>query len=93
MKSKRPKNILSYVNDHAFTGKEIKEWIVYNSTHKTSKSQIANHMKKYLNIIDDEYYIIVKNEYEACADYNKFELIQVTKNNLWKNKKYKKEKI
>lgn len=90
MKSSRPKNILSYVDGHAFTGKEIKDWIVYNSMHDTSKTEIANHMKKYLNITDDELYVIVKNKDSSCAEYNKFELVRVTKDNLFKKKKYEK---
>ena len=90
MKSSRPKNILSYVDGHAFTGKEIKEWIIYNSMHDTSKTEIANYMKKYLNIIDDELYVIVKNEYSSCAEYNKFEVVRVTKDNIFKKKKYEK---
>lgn len=90
MKSSRPKNILSYVNGHAFTGKEIKDWIVYNSIHNTSKTNIANHMKKYLDITDDELYVIVKNESTSCAECNKFELVKVTKNNMFKKKRYEK---
>ena len=92
MRNKRPKNILSYVNDHAFTGKEIKEWIVYNLKNNTSKSNIAYHLKKYLNIDDNEYYVIVKNTCESCAEYNKFELVRVTKNNMFKNKRYEKKR-
>ena len=91
MKNNIPKNILSYVGEHAFTGKEIKEWIIYNLKNNTSKTNVAHHMKKYLNIEDDELYVIVKNTYSSCAEYNKFELIKVTKNNMFKNKQYEKK--
>ena len=63
-----PRNILSYTDGQIFTGREIKEWIIYHIEHKTSKTIIATYMTKYLNISDDEFYKIIINRAQAIID-------------------------
>ena len=50
-------NILSFVNK-SVSGKEIKQWITYHTTHETEYSKIAYSMVKYLNISDDRAYVV-----------------------------------
>lgn len=59
------KNILSYGCYKKFKGKDIKEWISYHVTNKTSYTKIALKMGKYLNIADEEYYFIKRGDYQA----------------------------
>lgn len=69
------KNILSYTSDTKIKGKEIKEWILYNINHQTSLSREAKKMEKYLNIDDDQEYIINKGTYQASA--RSYQIIRV----------------
>ena len=61
------KNILSYSDKHIFKGSEIKEWIVYHTTHETSLSSEARKMQKFLNIDDDGDYFVTKGDYQASS--------------------------
>ena len=59
------KNILSYAPGTKFTGKEIKEWIRYNTENKTSHSVEARNMVKYFDIDDNGYYTVCRGTYQA----------------------------
>ena len=59
------KNILSCRHE-LFTGKEIKEWIVYHTEHNTSKSRLAKYMLKYMNIENDTLYEVLPGK-ERCG--------------------------
>ena len=53
------KNILSYIPNTPFNGKEIKDWITYHINNKTEYFRIARKMgKRYSNLIDNKLYII-----------------------------------
>ena len=54
------KNILSYSAGTVFSGKEIKDWIVYNLSHPSSKTLMAKRMAKYLNISDSRHYFLLR---------------------------------
>ena len=72
------KNILSFQPNTTFTGKEIKAWIQYHTTHETSKSKFAKRMKEYINLADDELYILTKDTYTSSARYGDY-LVQRAK--------------
>ena len=66
------KNILSYQPHTLFTGKEIKDWIQYHTTHETSKSKIAKKMSQFCAINDAEFYTINRNDdrgSSSCGSY------------------------
>lgn len=69
-------NILSYKLGSSFKGKDIKDWIEFHTTHNTSKSKIANNMKKYMNLDDNEEYKLTKETYRSCGSYNKYQFIK-----------------
>ena len=71
---KPPKNILSYTQGKIFTGREIKEWIQYHTVNQTSKSNIAQKLKKYSYLEDNQLYRITK-------DGSSFEFIELTPQN------------
>ncbi|MNV44000.1 hypothetical protein D3C71_1357400 [compost metagenome] len=52
------KNILSFKEGTPILGSEIKEWIVFNTTNKTSHSKTAKGLLKYLSISDSKLYKI-----------------------------------
>ena len=60
------KNILSYQPNVIFTGKEIKSWIQYHTTHETSKSRMAKKMQGYMNIKDDGRYVLIRDQ-DRCS--------------------------
>lgn len=57
------KNILSYSLGTIFKGKEIKDWISYHTSNKTSKSKVARKLEKYSDIDDDDWYCLGKDEH------------------------------
>ena len=68
------KNILSYTNQ--LKGKEIKEWIRYHCEHPSKYSKIAIHMQKYLNISDNDIYVVIHNSKgTGCGETNKWPII------------------
>ncbi|MNB84572.1 hypothetical protein D3C81_804340 [compost metagenome] len=50
------KNILSFKEGTPILGKEVKEWILFNTNNKTSHSKVARGFLKYLNISDSKFY-------------------------------------
>ena len=52
------KNILSYLPETQFSGKEIKEWINYQIVNSTSHLKQALWMQRFLNIKDERKYVI-----------------------------------
>lgn len=58
-------NILSYKLGTSLLGKGIKDWIRYQISHQTSHYKEAVQMQKYLNIQDNEKYIVSKGDYQA----------------------------
>lgn len=70
------KNIISYKIGTKFSGKEIKEWINYHINNKTSHTKQAQCMKKFLNLKDDEVYILCKENYSSCSSYGAYYFIK-----------------
>lgn len=61
------KNILSYHPCTRLSGSEIKAWIFYHSKQQTSHTHEARKMLKYMNIKDDNLYIIRRGTYQEEA--------------------------
>lgn len=78
----QPRNIISYKLGSVFTGKEIREWIEFHTTHKTSKSKVAKTMKKYMNLDYNKEYRITKNTYRSCGSSKKCQFIVIPKKDL-----------
>lgn len=75
------KNILSYTNQ--LKGKEIKEWIRYHSEHSSEYSMIAIHMQKYLNISDNDMYMVIYNSKgTGCGERNKWPILIKNKESI-----------
>jgi hypothetical protein len=67
------KNILSYQLGTIFTGKEIKDWIIYHTQKETSShAKEAWELAKYLNIRDNKLYRFLKGTYRSSASYGKY---------------------
>ena len=67
------KNILSFQPNTVLTGKEIKNWIKYNTENSTSHSKIAKRMIGYLETLEDTAkYILYKEQYKSCASYGDY---------------------
>ena len=66
------KNILSYQPHTIFTGKEIKSWIQYHTTHETSKSKMAKKMLGYMGIDDDGRYVLIRESDRSSARLGKY---------------------
>lgn len=59
------RNILSYEENIHFTGKEIKDWIVFQIANQTSHLNQALYMQRFMKVKDDRKYIIrIQNHYE-----------------------------
>lgn len=62
------KNILSFVN-RPLTGREIKAWVCFHTSHDTEYSKIARYMCRYLNIDDNsEYYLELDSPGSGCGE-------------------------
>lgn len=63
------KNILSYKPGTRFTGKEIKSWIEYHTTHQTSHTKQALHLRQHHSNIRDarEYFVFPRR---VTQDYH-----------------------
>ena len=66
------KNILSYKLGSVFSGKEIKEWINYHLENKTSHTKQALYLKRFLNINDENHYMLYKDGYPSSETYNEY---------------------
>ena len=59
------RNILSYKENTRFTGKEIKDWIIFQITNQTSHLNQALYMRRFMKVKDDREYVIhIQNHYE-----------------------------
>ena len=64
------KNILSYAAHTVFKGSEIKAWIQFYLDHDHgSKSRAARKMREYLNVEDNEDYVLQKNNRSSSGGY------------------------
>lgn len=67
------KNILSYELGTPFPGKEIKKWIRYHLDNQCgTKTKIARAMREYLNLNDDQLYVLYKRNDRSAARYGTY---------------------
>lgn len=67
------RNILSYGVGVPFLGSEIKVWIRWHMEHACGmKTKMANAMKKYLDIDDNTWYCLLKNDYHSAENFEQY---------------------
>lgn len=75
------KNILSFKPGTMFRGAEIKEWIrFYLENDSGTKSRIANAMRKYLNIDDNQLYELYRQNDKKSEHYGSYIVFRVEQN-------------
>lgn len=71
------RNLLSYGVGAIFTGKEIKTWIKANLSPDSSHFKVAKTLTPFLNLKDNTNYILAKENYSSCANYNHYIFLKV----------------